>query len=126
MMKGLIVLLTLATPLIAVWLLLAVADRRDRRRQAAIARQIALTDAISEELGSIVAPLVEPTLWGPWRVRIAVPFSRPLLVGRIVGIAGRVLARVPGRHAIVLTAQEERLSPAGRLAVVPSVRLHAA
>jgi hypothetical protein len=126
MMTELVVLLTMLSPLIAVWLLLALASWRDGRRHAAVARQIALTDAISEELGSIVAPFVEPALWGPWRVRIAVPLSRPMLVGRIVAIAGRVLARVPGRHAIVLTAQEEPLRPTGRLAVVPSARPHAA
>jgi hypothetical protein len=126
MVKGLLLLLTMMAPLITVWLLLVLADWRDRRRHAAIARQIALTDAIAGELGSIVAPLVEPSLWGPWRVRIAVPFSRPVLVGRIVSIANRVLAGIPGRHAIVLTAQEEPMRLAGRLAVVRAARPHAA
>jgi hypothetical protein len=126
MVHGLVVLLTMLTPLIAVGLLLEVAEWRDRRRHAAVARQIALTDAIADELGGIVAPRVEPSLWGPWRVHIAVPFSRPLLVGRIVAIVNRVLARVPGRHAIVLTAQEEPMRLAGRLAVVRAARPHAA
>lgn len=126
MVNGVIVLLTMLAPLIAVGLLLELADWRDRRRHAAIARQIALTDAIAEELGGIVAPLVEPSLWGPWRVHIAVPFSRPLLVGRIVSIADRVLARVPGRHAIVLTAQEEPLRLSRTLGVIPAAWPHAA
>jgi hypothetical protein len=126
MVQGLVVLLTLVAPLVAVWLLLVLADWRERRRDAAVARQIALTDAIANELGSIVAPLVEPSLWGPWPVRIAVPLSRPLLVGRIVAIASRVLARVPGQHAIVLTAQDEPPSPASRLVLVPPARPHAA
>ena len=126
MMTGLSVLLTMLAPLAVVWLLLALADWRERRRHAAVARQIALTDAIANELGSIVAPFVEPSLWGPWLVRIAVPLSRPLLVGRIVAIASRVLAHVPDPHAIVLTAQEEPLRPAGRLVLAPSVRPRAA
>ena len=126
MLNGVIALLTMLVPLIVVGLLLELADWRDRRRDVAIARQIALTDAISAELGGIVAPLVEPSLRGPWRVHIAVPFSRPLLVGRIVAIANRVLARVPGRHAIVLTAQEEPRRLARVLAAVPAARQHAA
>jgi hypothetical protein len=126
MMTGLSVLLTMLAPLAVVWLLLVLSDWRERRRHAAVARQIALTDAIANELGSIVAPLVEPSLWGPWQVRIAVPLSRPLLVGRIVAIASRVLAHVPGAHAIVLTAQEEPLRPAGRLVLAPPARPRAA
>jgi hypothetical protein len=126
MLIGLVVTLTLLAPLAVVALLLVLTDWRERRRHAAVARQIVLTDAIANELGSIVAPLVEPALWGPWSVRIAVPLSRPLLVGRIVAIASRVLARVPGQHAIVLTAQEEPVRPAGRLVLVPPARPHAA
>jgi hypothetical protein len=126
MLNGLVVLLTLLTPLAVVWLLLLLADWRERRQHAAVARQIALTDAIANELGSIVAPLVEPSLWGPWPVRIAVPLSRPMLVGRIVAIASRVLARVPGQHAIVLTAQDEPPRAAGHLVLVSPARPHAA
>jgi hypothetical protein len=59
-------------------------------------------------------------------VRIAVPLSRPLLVGRIVAIASRVLARVPGPHAIVLTAQDEPPRAPGHLVLVSPARPHAA
>jgi hypothetical protein len=126
MLNGVIALLTMLAPLVFVGFLLELTDWRERRRHAAIARQVALTDAIAAELGGIVAPLVEPSLWGPWRVHIAVPFSRPFLVGRIVAIANRVLARVPGRHAIVLTAQEEPRRLARVLASAPAARPHAA
>ena len=62
------------------------------RRQEAIQRQIALTDAIDARLGPIVSPVVTKPLWGPWRVRIAMPLSRPVPVGRILAIAHGVLS----------------------------------
>jgi len=51
------------------------------RRQEAIQRQIALTDAIDARLGPIVSPVVTKPLWGLWRVRIARPLTRPAPVG---------------------------------------------
>ncbi len=106
MLSTLTLVLQMLSPLIVVILLLEAARWRDRRRDAAISRQIALTDALAEELGAVVAPVVRPAWWGPWRVHIAVPVSHPVLVGRVVAIAAAVLARVPGRHAIVLTPRE--------------------
>jgi hypothetical protein len=100
-----VILLTLS-PILVVVALLELAAWRDRRRQVAVARQIAVTDAIAWEMGAIVAPEVKPALWGPWELRIAVPLSRPLVVGRIVAIADCVLARIPDRHEIVLVPQE--------------------
>lgn len=107
-----VVLLTLS-PILVVGTLLELAAWRDRRRQVAVARQIAVTDAIAWEMGAIVAPEVKPALWGPWELRIAVPLSRPLVVGRIVAIADRVLARIPERHEIVLVPQEPPVRLAG-------------
>jgi hypothetical protein len=107
------------SPILVVAVLLELAAWRDRRREVAVARQIAVTDAIAWEMGAIVAPEVKPALWGPWELRIAVPLSRPMVVGRIVAIADRVLARIPGRHEIVLTPQEPsvRLAGPARMAV---------
>ena len=91
--------------------LLELVTWRERRRQAAVARQIALTDAIAAELGAIVAPVVKKPLFGPWQIQIAVPFTRPTTVGTILSIADRVLSfadrMCPGRHQIVLTPQDE-------------------
>lgn len=96
-------------PILSVAALLEMAAWRERRRQAAIGRQIALTDAIAHELGAVVAPVVKKRLLGPWEVRIAVPFTRPTTVGTVLSIAHRVLSiaeRRAGRYQIVLTPQE--------------------
>lgn len=81
------------------------------RREETIRRQIALTDAIDAELGAIVAPVVRKPLWGPWQIRIAVPFTRPAAVGRILAVAHEVLSAAdrldPGRCEIILTPSQE-------------------
>ena len=82
------------------------------RRQEAIQRQIALTDAIDARLGPIVSPVVTKPLWGPWRVRIAMPLTRPIPVSRILAITHGVLSGIdrvnPGHYQIVLTPKERR------------------
>lgn len=81
------------------------------RRQEALRRQIALTDAIHREFGAIVDPVVTKPLWGPWQIRIAVPFAQPATVGTVLSVAHRVLSFAdrmnPGRYQIVLTSREE-------------------
>ena len=81
------------------------------RRQEAIQRQIALTDAIDGRLGPIVSPVVTRPLWGPWQVRIAMPLARPVPVGRILAIAHEVLSGTdqvgPDGYQIVLTPKEK-------------------
>ena len=62
-----------------------------RRRQEAIRLQIALTDAIDGQLGPIVSPVVTTPLWGPWQIRIAVPFDRSEAFGPILALAEEVL-----------------------------------
>ena len=80
------------------------------RRQETIQRQIALTDAIDARLGPIVSPVVTKPLWGPWRVRIAMPLTRPAPLGRILAITHGVLSGIdrgnPGHYRIVLTPKE--------------------
>lgn len=103
-------------PILSVAALLELTAWRERRRQAVIARQIALTDAIAHEVGAVVAPVVKKPLLGPWEVRMAVPFTRPTTVGTVLSIAHRVLSfaeRRSGRYQIVLTPQEEAPQRAG-------------
>jgi hypothetical protein len=82
-----------------------------KRRQETTMRQIALTDAIDGQLGSIVSPFVKKPLWGPWQIEIAVPFTRPAEVGRILAVAHDVLTGAeginPGRYRIVLTPKQD-------------------
>jgi hypothetical protein len=109
------------SPLIAVVVLLELAAWRERRTEAAIARQIALTDAIGAELGSVVAPIVARPVGRPWQVRIAVPFSRPVLVTRVLAITQRVLERTcASGYEVVLTPQEEPTRIVAHLAMVAS------
>jgi hypothetical protein len=104
MMTAALVILTMSLPLLVVIGLLAVAAWRDRRREGIVARQIRLTDAIADELGPIVAPLVSRPLGRPWRVDIRVPVGRPAVVSRIVAIAHDTLTRTgASRYELVLT-----------------------
>ena len=97
-------ILTMSSPILVIIGLLALAAWRDRRREATVARQIRLTDAIADELGPIVAPLVRKPLGRPWRVDIQVPVGRPATVSRIVAIAHDTLTRTgAGRYELVLT-----------------------
>ena len=81
-----------------------------RRRQEAVRRQIALTEALDSALGPVFAPIVTKPLFGPWRIEIAVPLAHPVMVGRLLGIAHRALADgglAPDAYRIVLGAQPE-------------------
>jgi hypothetical protein len=73
---------------------------------AAVARQTRISDALADEVGAIVAPVVERRR-GVWQVRVAVPLGRPAVVARILGVLTRTLGRLgPGRYEIVLAPQE--------------------
>ena len=94
------------SPLLLVGGLLALAGWRDRRTLAAVARQTRLSDALADEVGAIVAPVVEKH-GGAWRVRVAVPLGRPAVAARILGVLHRTLRRLgPDRYEIVLSPQE--------------------
>ncbi len=90
------------------------ADWLRRRRQEAISLQIALTDTIDGQLGPMVSPVVKQTLWGPWQIRIAMPFSRPEAIGRILSLVDEALSAAgrmsPRRYQIVLNATQDPAS----------------
>ena len=108
------------SPILTALGLLALAEWRDRRREAAIARQVRLTDAITAELGGVVAPVVSKPLAAPWRVEMRVPIARPAQVSRIVAIAHDTLRDLGvTRYELVLTpepAPARRLAPIGPVA----------
>jgi hypothetical protein len=98
------------SPILAVIGLFMLAAWREHRRGAMAACQIRLSDAITDELGAIVAPVVAKSLGGPWRVEIGVPVGRPATVGRIVAIAHDTLTEtVAGRYELVLTPARVRV-----------------
>ena len=71
---------------------MVLADWRRKRRETVIGRQIALTDALDERFGAIVAPAVMKPLFGPWEVRIAMPFLRSAVVARMLSVIDDVFA----------------------------------
>ena len=67
-----------------------------KRREAVIARQIALTDALDGRFGAIVAPVVTRPLFSPWEVRIAVPVHRAAILARILTAVDDAFSGVEG------------------------------
>jgi hypothetical protein len=86
------------------------------RREETIRRQIVLTDAIDGTLGAVAAPVVRKPLVGPWRIQFAVPFSRAVMVGRILAVTRDVFGTFdgakPNSYRVVLMAGAE---PLGRV-----------
>jgi hypothetical protein len=76
-----------------------VTDLARAHRQAVIARQIALTDALDSRLGPRVAPVVTKPFLGPWEVRIAVPLLGPAMLARMIGIVHEVFSNAGEKHA---------------------------
>jgi len=97
------VLVVVILPMTLLAALLLAAGRIQRAREARIARQVGVTDAIHRELGAVVAPVVKRRFGHGWRVEIAVPFESPAIVGRIVAIAHAAMR--PSTIEIALVAQ---------------------
>jgi len=120
-METLVGVLMTTGPFAAVGLLLAFTRRRERRRQEAVERQIALTDAIHARLGGVVAPVVTGLRGGRWQVAIAVPLERPSEVASVLAIVEDVFTQ-PGTapYELVLSRQTAPgpRSPARRSAPV--------
>ena len=79
---------------------MVLADWVRARRQAVIARQIALTDALDAEFGPLVAPLVRKPLFGPWEVRISVPLPGSAVLARIIAVTDAVFADIEGKPSM--------------------------
>ncbi len=119
-METLVGLTMIGTPFAAVGLLLALVNRRQRRRLAEVGRQIALTDAIHARLGAVVAPQVRLRRRGRWEVAIAAPLESPPMVAEVLAIVERVFAHPGGApYEVILRRQWTPLprARAGRPAV---------
>ena len=99
-------------PFLAIWALLRFARAVERRRDARVARQIALTDAIHRELGAAAAPNVRRTWSGEWVVSMRLALTRETTVGTITRITNDLFRRLdrrdPPRLRVVLIPQEPR------------------
>jgi hypothetical protein len=111
-------------PFLAVWGLLAFSSRVARARDARVARQIALTDAIHRELGAVAAPEVRRDWTGGWIVSVRLPLYREALVGAVTRITHDLFRRLDHRETphvqLVLIPQE--LGPRRRPVTMPSTR----
>ena len=115
------------SPVLTALGLLGLAEWRDRRRATAIAWQVRLTDAISTELGGVVAPVDSKPLGARWRVAMHVPVARPALVCRVLAITHETLRDLRiARYELVLTPEpaparrgESTAAPPRRLRAVP-------
>ena len=111
-------------PFLAIWGLLRFARAVERRRDARVARQIALTDAIHRELGAVAAPNVRRTWSGEWVVSMRLALAREGTVGTITRITNDLFRRLdrqdPPRLRVVLLPQEPR--PARRILATDSPR----
>jgi hypothetical protein len=94
-------------PVLVVTALLVLSAWLQHARGCRAALQVAVTDALDRELGTVVAPVVRGWRWRAWELRIAVPFERPAIVGAVLAIAHRALAqdRAADRVRIVLVPQ---------------------
>ncbi len=97
-MDAVVMVLSGAAAALLVWTLvggpMVLADRVRTRRQAVIARQIALTDALDAQFGALVAPVVTKPVFGPWEVRIAVPPLGAAVFARMIAAADAVFAGI--------------------------------
>jgi len=102
----------MSIPFLAIWIILTVTNHVVRRRDACVARQIALTDAIHRELGAAAAPIVDRSWSREWIVSVRVPLQREGLVGTITRITHDVFRRLDRedtpRLRVVLMPQEPR------------------
>jgi len=106
-------LLMVAIPFFAVSGLLTLVERRENRRDAQVARQIMLTDAIHWELGAVAAPVVSRQRGG-WRVSMAVPLDRPAEVAALLRVTQSHFSSTEnGMESleIVLTPTRSTVSP---------------
>lgn len=111
MLTVLVAIGVVAVPFLAVVGLLLLVARWQRGREARVAQQIAVTEAIHRELGAVAAPSMAKPVWGPPRLVIPVPLEHPNLVAAILAIAHRVLrgwdgAAARGVHIVVVPQLE--------------------
>lgn len=113
-----------ATPFVLLAGALWLAGRLRARRDEAIARQVALTDAIHHELGAAAAPEVRWSFTRGWIVSVRLPLYHQSTVGIVTRIAHDLFRRLdrqdPPRLRLVLQPRE--LGPWDRARMAGSPR----
>jgi hypothetical protein len=106
-MTALAIVVVLAIPVAALIALLELATLRQRRREAVVSRQVALTDAIHATLGPVTAPVVRRR-HGGWVGVLPVPIGYPQ-IGLMVEIAQASLG--PDAEIVLVTQESQRPAP---------------
>lgn len=120
-METLVGVAMLGTPFVAVAVLLALLNRRQRRRQEEVGRQIALTDAIHARVGAVVAPEVRRRE-GRWEVAIAAPLESPPLVAEVLAIVEQAFAGSGAAPYEVVLRRQRAPAPRARAGHPGAVR----
>ncbi|MFB3818902.1 MAG: hypothetical protein ACE147_14655 [Candidatus Methylomirabilales bacterium] len=88
----------------------ALLDGHRKRRDEAVERQIALTDALDARLGPIVSPVVTKPRRGPWEISMAVPFLQPAAVATVLAVVDEVFTALDPENCrsyrVVLRARD--------------------
>ena len=113
-MTAVAIVVVLGIPVAALIALLQMATFLQRRREALVARQVALTDAIHATLGPVIAPVVRRGRGG-WIGVLPVPIGYPQ-IGLMVEIAQTSL----GPDAEIVLVTQEPLRCASRRAPAPA------
>lgn len=92
--QGWLVTVTAVLPFAAVVGLLCLARLIGNRREAGVARQIMLTDAIHRELGAVAAPEVTRSWTRGWIVSVRLPLHHADMVGAITRITHDLFRRL--------------------------------
>lgn len=98
MVVGVVVLVLLAFVLFGGPMVLI--DYLRSRRQRAIERQVALTDALDGRIGALVAPVVTKTFLGPWVIRLALPCVPSTAAAEMLSAVDEVFSGVEGKGAL--------------------------
>jgi len=121
-MNALAFFVVVAVPVAVILALLELANARERRRGAAVAQQIALTDAIHAVLGPVVAPRVRHGRRRGWIAELSVPAGM-----RDLGLMLEIAQASLGANAeIVLTTREPAPPPQRRRSAPPVLKLSSA
>ena len=86
-------------PVAVLWVGLECANRAALRREEAIGRQIALTDALHRELGAVVAPNVSGSERRGWTVSVRMPLSGEVPVEALARITHELFQRLDRRES---------------------------
>ena len=86
-------MLVAVIPPVVIVALLRLSDRVERNRDARLALQIELTDAIHREMGAVVAPVVEKRRSGGWMVHMTAPLHDQEVVTTLLSVTEQVFAR---------------------------------